>query len=143
MSNVSILFADVVGFTRMSSNKTAEQLVDLLNDLFERFDLLCEQHELEKISTLGDCYYCVAGCPEPMPDHAHAAVQMGLDMIRAIAEFDRDRNEGKEIFYTFTSSFFYPIFIIILIFFLRCKNARWGSYRNSTLWNSWHLQNQI
>lgn len=61
MSNVSILFADIAGFTKMSSNKRAEELVDLLNDLFGRFDQLCSQSGCEKISTLGDCYYCVAG----------------------------------------------------------------------------------
>lgn len=63
MKDVSILFADIVGFTQMSSTKTAEQLVDVLNDLFERFDRLCSIHGCEKISTLGDCYYCVSGCP--------------------------------------------------------------------------------
>ncbi|XP_033606187.1 adenylate cyclase type 9 isoform X4 [Cryptotermes secundus] len=94
MENVSILFADIVGFTRMSSNKTAEELVDILNDLFERFDDLCATHGCEKISTLGDCYYCVAGCPEPKPDHAMACVEMGLGMIGAIKQFDEERNEG-------------------------------------------------
>ena len=57
----SILFADIVGFTKMSSNKTASQLVGLLNDLFGRFDYLCTKCGCEKISTLGDCYYCVSG----------------------------------------------------------------------------------
>jgi len=95
MENVSILFADIVGFTRMSSNKTAEELVDILNDLFERFDDLCATHGCEKISTLGDCYYCVAGCPEPKPDHARACVEMGLGMIDAIKRFDAERDEGK------------------------------------------------
>lgn len=53
MDNVSILFADIVGFTKMSSKKTAEQLVEILNDLFERFDDLCILNGCEKISTLG------------------------------------------------------------------------------------------
>lgn len=78
MEDVSILFADIVGFTRMSSNKTAEELVGILNDLFERFDDLCEHHGCEKISTLGDCYYCVSGCPEPRSDHAKCCIEMGL-----------------------------------------------------------------
>lgn len=78
MEDVSILFADIVGFTRMSSNKTAEELVGILNDLFERFDDLCELHGCEKISTLGDCYYCVSGCPEPRSDHAKCCIEMGL-----------------------------------------------------------------
>lgn len=93
MDNVSILFADIVGFTKMSSNKTAEQLVGLLNDLFGRFDYLCAKLGCEKISTLGDCYYCVSGCPEPQPDHAKCCVEMGLGMIKAIGEFDEDTNE--------------------------------------------------
>ncbi|KAK2577120.1 hypothetical protein KPH14_003282 [Odynerus spinipes] len=94
MENVSILFADIVGFTKMSSNKTAEELVGILNDLFERFDDLCEHHGCEKISTLGDCYYCVSGCPEPRPDHAKCCIEMGLAMIEAIKQFDVERREG-------------------------------------------------
>lgn len=94
MENVSILFADIVGFTKMSSTKTADQLVAILNDLFERFDDLCAANGCEKISTLGDCYYCVSGCPEPRSDHAVCCVEMGLGMIDAIAEFDRETNEG-------------------------------------------------
>jgi hypothetical protein len=82
MDDVSILFADIVGFTKMSSNKTAEELVGILNDLFERFDELCEQNGCEKISTLGDCYYCVSGCPEPRPDHAKCCVEMGLGKLK-------------------------------------------------------------
>ena len=77
IEDVSILFADIVGFTKMSSNKTASQLVGLLNDLFGRFDHLCKLCQCEKISTLGDCYYCVSGCPEPDFNHATNCVEMG------------------------------------------------------------------
>ncbi|KAK7096830.1 hypothetical protein V1264_003886 [Littorina saxatilis] len=97
MDNVSILFADIVGFTKMSSNKTAEHLVGLLNDLFGRFDELCNKANCEKISTLGDCYYCVAGCPEPQPDHAECCVKMGLGMIKAIKQFDEDNKESVDM----------------------------------------------
>jgi adenylate cyclase 9 len=76
MGDVSILFADIVGFTKMSSTKTAEELVEILNDLFERFDDLCEIHGCEKISTLGDCYYCVSGCPHARKDHAICCIEM-------------------------------------------------------------------
>lgn len=93
MENVSILFADIVGFTKMSSTKTAEQLVEILNDLFERFDELCTNSGCEKISTLGDCYYCVSGCPEPRADHAVCCVEMGLGMIEVMRVFDVQRNE--------------------------------------------------
>ncbi|KRX50016.1 Adenylate cyclase type 9 [Trichinella murrelli] len=93
MRDVSILFADIVGFTTMSSNKSADELVNMLNDLFGRFDALCGQSGCEKISTLGDCYYCVSGCPEPRADHAQCCVKMGLAMIEAIHQFDIDRNQ--------------------------------------------------
>ena len=88
MDNVSILFADIVGFTKMSSNKTASQLVGLLNDLFGRFDDLCTASGCEKISTLGDCYYCVSGCPEPTLNHATNCVEMGLAMISGKWNFE-------------------------------------------------------
>lgn len=93
MEPVSILFADIVGFTKMSANKSAPALVGLLNDLFGRFDRLCELTCCEKISTLGDCYYCVAGCPEPRPDHAYCCVEMGLGMIQAIEQFCQETHE--------------------------------------------------
>lgn len=94
MDNVSILFADIVGFTKMSSNKSAEELVEILNNLFQRFDDLCRDHFCEKISTLGDCYYCVSGCPKPRLDHAQCCVEMGLSMIQAIKKFDQEKHEG-------------------------------------------------
>lgn len=50
-----------------------------------RFDRLAAEHHCLRIKLLGDCYYCVSGLPEPRPDHAHCAVEMGLDMIDAIA----------------------------------------------------------
>lgn len=93
MEPVSILFADIVGFTKMSANKSAHALVGLLNDLFGRFDRLCELTGCEKISTLGDCYYCVAGCPEPRSDHAYCCVEMGLGMIQAIEQFCQEKKE--------------------------------------------------
>ncbi|XP_038163288.1 adenylate cyclase type 9-like isoform X1 [Cyprinodon tularosa] len=93
MEPVSILFADIVGFTKMSANKKAPALVGLLNDLFGRFDRLCELTCCEKISTLGDCYYCVAGCPEPREDHAYCCVDMGLGMIQAIEQFCQETCE--------------------------------------------------
>ncbi|XP_054036453.1 adenylate cyclase type 9 isoform X2 [Dryobates pubescens] len=93
IEQVSILFADIVGFTKMSANKSAHALVGLLNDLFGRFDRLCEDTKCEKISTLGDCYYCVAGCPEPRADHAYCCIEMGLGMIKAIEQFCQEKKE--------------------------------------------------
>ncbi|XP_023721061.1 Ca(2+)/calmodulin-responsive adenylate cyclase isoform X3 [Cryptotermes secundus] len=83
--NVSILFADIVGFTVLASQCTAQELVRLLNELFGRFDQLASDNHCLRIKILGDCYYCVSGLPEPRSDHAHCTVEMGLDMIDAIA----------------------------------------------------------
>jgi class 3 adenylate cyclase len=84
---VTVLFADIVGFTALSSRIPPEQLVTLLNELFSTFDRLAEQHGLEKIKTIGDAYMVVAGIPQPMADHAEAIVRMGLDMQAAIKAF--------------------------------------------------------
>ena len=81
----SVLFADICGFTALSSQCTAQELVRMLNELFARFDKLAEENHCLRIKILGDCYYCVSGLPEPRADHAHCCVEMGLDMIEAIA----------------------------------------------------------
>lgn len=83
--SVSILFADICGFTKLADQCTAEELVRLLNELFARFDKLALEHHCLRIKLLGDCYYCVSGLPEARPDHAICAVEMGLDMIDAIS----------------------------------------------------------
>ncbi|XP_026993711.1 adenylate cyclase type 8 isoform X1 [Tachysurus fulvidraco] len=82
--NVSILFADVKGFTNLSTTLSAQELVRMLNELFARFDRLAHEHHCLRIKILGDCYYCVSGLPEPRPDHAHCCVEMGLSMIKTI-----------------------------------------------------------
>lgn len=82
--SVSILFADICGFTALSSECTAKELVELLNELFARFDRLATENHCLRIKILGDCYYCVSGLPEARQDHAHCCVEMGLDMIDAI-----------------------------------------------------------
>jgi len=82
---VSVLFADVVGFTRMSEAKPPSEVVELLNDLFTDFDRLADQFGLEKIKTIGDAYMAVAGVPLPQDEHAAAAVEMGLAMHAIVA----------------------------------------------------------
>lgn len=71
----------------LASQCSAQELVRLLNELFGRFDQLSNDHHCLRIKILGDCYYCVSGLPEPRADHARCAVEMGLDMIDAIAAF--------------------------------------------------------
>ncbi|CAL8254765.1 unnamed protein product [Merluccius merluccius] len=81
----SILFADIVGFTSLASQCTAQELVKLLNELFGKFDELATENHCRRIKILGDCYYCVSGLTQPKADHAHCCVEMGLDMIDTIA----------------------------------------------------------
>ncbi|XP_064267569.1 adenylate cyclase type 3 isoform X4 [Passer domesticus] len=83
--NVSILFADIVGFTQLSSSCSAQELVKLLNELFARFDKLAAKHHQLRIKILGDCYYCICGLPEFREDHAVCSIRMGLAMVEAIA----------------------------------------------------------
>ncbi|KAL2082116.1 hypothetical protein ACEWY4_021934 [Coilia grayii] len=83
--NVSILFADIVGFTQLSSACSAQELVKLLNELFARFDKLAAQHHQLRIKILGDCYYCICGLPDYRDDHAACSIRMGLAMVKAIS----------------------------------------------------------
>ena len=86
--NVSVLFADIVNFTELSSQQEPEQLVQFLNDLFSAFDALVEQHALEKIKTIGDAYMVVGGAPTPHPDHAQAIADLALGMLEAVARYN-------------------------------------------------------
>ncbi|XP_037335724.2 adenylate cyclase type 4-like [Pungitius pungitius] len=85
-SDVSILYADIVGFTQLASTCTPEELVAVLNKLFGRFDVIAKANGCLRIKILGDCYYCVSGLPDPIPTHARNCVQMGLDMCKAISK---------------------------------------------------------
>jgi adenylate cyclase len=84
-TSVSILFADVVGFTPMAAKLTPMELVDLLNQVFLRFDGLIEKYDLEKIKTIGDCYMVASGVPRGRTDHAAALVDLALDMQAVVA----------------------------------------------------------
>ncbi|KAM4537307.1 adenylate cyclase type 4 isoform 1-T2 [Odontesthes bonariensis] len=84
--DVSILYADIVGFTKLASTCTPEELVAVLNKLFGRFDDIAKKNGCLRIKILGDCYYCVSGLPDPISTHARNCVQMGLDMCTAISK---------------------------------------------------------
>jgi class 3 adenylate cyclase len=96
-AEVTVLFADVVGFTTFSAHTPPAELVSLLNDLFRRFDAASQRHGIEKIKTIGDCYMAVCGLPEPRVDHARAMTEMALDMLRLLGEFNRDRDTNLQI----------------------------------------------
>ena len=86
---VTVLFSDLVGFTKMSSQKSAGDLVKLLNDLFSRFDQRAESLGLEKIKTIGDAYMAVGGLPIPRSDHADICAEMALGMFDDLVEFNK------------------------------------------------------
>jgi class 3 adenylate cyclase len=84
----TILFADLVNFTQISTTMSATKLVYLLNEIFSTFDELTEKHGLEKIKTIGDAYMVAGGIPIVRPDHAEASAEMALDMLVAIDELN-------------------------------------------------------
>jgi class 3 adenylate cyclase len=85
--DVSVLFADIVGFTPFSEALPPNEVVKLLDGLFTVFDDLCGQHGVEKIKTIGDAYMAVAGVPRPDPDHAASVAELALEMQTAAALF--------------------------------------------------------
>ncbi|MEL7034351.1 MAG: adenylate/guanylate cyclase domain-containing protein [Cyanobacteria bacterium J06592_8] len=92
---VTILFADVVGFTPISAQITPIQLVGLLNQLFSSFDYLTEKYGLEKIKTIGDAYMVVGGLPLPQDNHAEAIADMALEMQVVMNNFEAEAILGK------------------------------------------------
>ena len=96
-AEVTVLFADIVNFTQISSHTPPTELVRSLNGIFSAFDTLAEDHGLEKIKTIGDAYMVVGGLPMPQLDHAEAIAEMALDMQRAIAQFRTNKGEPFSI----------------------------------------------
>jgi class 3 adenylate cyclase len=84
-SEATILFVDIVGFTKLSEAMTPEALVDLLNNVFSEIDDLTEKYALEKIKTIGDAYMVVAGAPKRRRDHAEAIAAMSLEIKDSVA----------------------------------------------------------
>jgi len=96
-SQVSVLFADIVGFTELSARISPPELVQLLNNVFSRFDELVEQHDLEKIKTIGDAYMVVAGLPLPRPNHVTKIADLGLEMQTTLAQFNQEHHEHLKL----------------------------------------------
>ncbi|EDS28631.1 adenylate cyclase [Culex quinquefasciatus] len=93
----NILYADIVGFTAISSTYSAQDLVKILNELFARFDRLAEKYQQLRIKILGDCYYCISGAPVERPDHAVLCVHMGLSMVKAIKYVQQKTNSPVDM----------------------------------------------
>ena len=96
---VCILFADIVGFTRMSKDRPAAEIVTVLNHLFSRFDALCDMHDVEKIKTIGDGYFAASGlCGRPKTgDPAVALAHFAIAMRDSMAELADDLDEPFSI----------------------------------------------
>ena len=91
---VSVLFADIVGFTELCTRQDPKMLIQVLNELFSTFDGLVEAQELEKIKTIGDCYMVVGGAPTFRPDHAHAIAELALGIKAAVFEYN-EKNQSN------------------------------------------------
>lgn len=91
-AETTVLFADIVGFTRFAEGVSAEVLVDVLNNIFTRFDHIADNRGLEKIKTIGDAYMAAAGLPVPVADHAIRAAHMALDMIETMEQFNEQNH---------------------------------------------------
>jgi class 3 adenylate cyclase len=84
LPDVSVLFADLVGFTGQAGKMTPPELVRILDEVFTRLDEVAGRHGMQKIKTVGDAYMAAAGVPEPRPDHAEAAADMALEVIECL-----------------------------------------------------------
>ena len=85
---VSVLFADIVGFTSFSEKVSATVLVNVLNDIFTHFDTVTHLRGLEKIKTIGDSYMAVAGLPLATSNHAEQAAHLAFDMLEVMDQFN-------------------------------------------------------
>lgn len=84
--SVTVMFADLINFTQMSEKMPPTQLIDLLSQVFLRFDQLAEKFQVEKIKTIGDAYMVVSGAPVVCADHAHRIAAMALEMQLALKD---------------------------------------------------------
>lgn len=90
--DISVLFADLAGFTVRSAHETPAATVAVLNEVFSVFDDLVRRYGLEKIRTIGDSYMVAAGAPVARPDHLSAICEMALDLQRAVERLNRDKD---------------------------------------------------
>lgn len=95
--DVTVLFADIVNFTKFAADRSPLEVVNMLNKIFSAFDWLAHKHGVEKIKTIGDAYMVVGGVPTPRIDHAQAIAEMALDMLTEISRFQTSTGEQLNI----------------------------------------------
>ena len=93
----TVLFADLAGFTKLSSTISATDVVMQLNSIFSLFDGLIVKYSLEKIKTIGDCYMLAGGVPKPISNHAESVVKMALDMLETIEQINTKTDQSLKI----------------------------------------------
>jgi adenylate cyclase len=93
----TVLFADIVEFTKLCTGLPPQELVSMLNEIFTEFDRIADNRGLEKIKTIGDAYMAVAGLPIPTADHATRAAHMALDMLEAMDRFNARRGYTLQV----------------------------------------------
>lgn len=96
-ADVTVLFADLCGFTEFSERVDPQHVVALLDEIFSSFDHLANAHGVEKIKTIGDAYMAVSGLPVPRPDHAEAMAVMAIGMQEAFRGVMRQRGVALEL----------------------------------------------
>ncbi|MEO1520337.1 MAG: adenylate/guanylate cyclase domain-containing protein [Cyanobacteria bacterium J06633_2] len=96
-ADVTVLFADIVGFTQIAAGIPPHDVVDLLNYIFSAFDSLADKHGLEKIKTIGDAYMVVGGLPMEIDNHAEAIADMALDMIKTMEHLSQEKGQLFQI----------------------------------------------
>jgi adenylate cyclase len=94
---VSVLFLDIVGFTKLSASKPPEELVNILNEIFTKFDDLSDEHNLEKIKTIGDSYMVASGIPEKTGDHAERIADFALKLNSELDKINKQTGNSFKI----------------------------------------------
>lgn len=94
---VTVLFADIVGFTKMAEQTAPRVLVNMLNEIFGRFDELALECRLEKIKTIGDCYMVVGGVPERSSTHCQQVAEFALAAVESITAYGKENNMNLQM----------------------------------------------
>ncbi len=90
-SNVSVLFSDLTGFSKLTDSLSAQEAVALLNELVTAFDEAAERYGMEKIKTIGDSYMAVCGLSVPYLDHDKRAIDFAMEMLQVVRRFNHER----------------------------------------------------
>ena len=94
---VTVLFADIVGFTKLSASISPQKLVDILNSIFGRFDDMLSEFSIEKIKTIGDSYMVVGGVPERSPIHCQQVARFALAAMKTVDQYNRDTGQNLQM----------------------------------------------